>query len=98
MMFTPRSANTWQILASDPGRFSMRMVNSFVIGMWRPPRMSWRRRAPPNRKARSFNAFGPRILRPGFGRCKDWSREQGGQRAGGLLHPEGLGVYSAYSN
>jgi hypothetical protein len=44
--------------------------------------MSWRRRAPPNRKARSFNVVGLRILRPALGRCKDCRRERRESRQG----------------
>src|SRR6266849_2432381 len=94
-MFTPRSASARQTFPSDPGRLSMRTVNSLVMGMLGTSltAMNGTRDASlPNRMAQRFDVLGARILRLGLGRT------QGSVLLSGRgEHTKGLGVYFMYS-
>src|SRR5712692_7574218 len=95
MMFTPRSVSARQTFPSDPGRLSMRTVNSLVIGILRTSltAMNGTRHASlPNRMAQRFDVLGARTLRLGLGRTQGsvWLSGRG-------EHTKGLGVYFMYS-
>src|SRR5712691_9622611 len=91
MMFTPRSASARQTFPSDPGRLSIRTVNSLAMGTLRTSLRAMNGTCHAsllNRMAQRFDVVGARILRLGLGLMQGSALYSARGE-----HTKGLGVY-----